>query len=198
MEYISVSLRLYPQGYQFEKPNNVSFVYDGIGTIDESGLAILRPSDQKFFQPGKGDWTEECLTDHVVNEDFFVLEGVSVVHDLVITGWGKGGDPYWAAENMSESNYEDFEHNMIPLCADAMRLINEAYDPTPKILEGSGLLMTSTKEPDLEDRKKPIEITILTRWSVDTSTDWESGHTEVDGFTYQGLAYIVSELSEKK
>lgn len=190
MHYLNLQLRYYPKGYQFPKAEPGQLFHDELEFINEAGLIVYRPFDNTMHLPNRSEWETEYLDqERNILEDFFVLEGVSSIYDHLIITQSQSINPRWIGEDMQGNDYADFEHNMQAITTDVMTLITQAF-PTPESRPQQELVKLALHYLREEDRNKPMEIEILTQWTVESSVDWETQIEEVDSFTYVGLANI--------
>jgi len=138
----------------------------------ECAKAVYLIESDKTLEHYKFEEQLPVSPDGLSLENIFVIEDGSDVVGFA-HGWKYSHE--WVAGYMNESSNVDFCEAIKYIYADIRKIIKDA--PEKEWSKDNGFQCA-------------YPITLLTSWTIHSSTEWETGHSEVDAITYDGLVTL--------
>ena len=140
----------------------------------ELAVAVYVPSLGKCVEPGNDEWPEDPATG-LLTTDVLLIEDMRE-----IDAFGR----HWFVETISEGSWEDVKANASAICDVVLKSL------TP--VEAAGAVPAAAPAP------VPLSYhyEFVGLWQAETSRDWETGHVDLDGFSFIGEGRFVMDNHE--
>jgi hypothetical protein len=161
---------------------------EGLLAGKAEGLAAVNRNTQwELGCPEESDTIPELgIVDGVATKEIFLITHATDQSDCV-AGWRFRGE--WAAESLRESP-QDLSECLEEIERDIRKRINCSQGFIEDRLQNEGRVRRG-------ETPSPVPFCALTLWNCEGSTDWESGHFEMDGLSYAGQG-ITTKLTEEQ